>query len=122
MLPPRHDGIGNDNRAVRRGGEYDPKWDWDPQNRKMAAALTEKGYDVNNVWGIGTHSNKQGDAIMPEMLRWLWRDHPRLDDPKDPSNRGPLRPADATQGADTSAADARRVVLSPLAGEGGQAS
>jgi enterochelin esterase family protein len=24
---------------------------------------------------------------MPEMLRWLWRDYPRPDDPKDPSNR-----------------------------------
>ena len=24
---------------------------------------------------------------MPEMLRWLWRDYPRPDDPKDDSNR-----------------------------------
>jgi enterochelin esterase family protein len=24
---------------------------------------------------------------MPEMLRWLWRDYPRPDDPKDESNR-----------------------------------
>ena len=47
----------------------------------MAAALTEKGYDVNYCWGIGTHSNKQGGAMMPEMLRWLWRDYPRPDDP-----------------------------------------
>jgi hypothetical protein len=53
----------------------------------MAAALTERKYDVNYTWGIGTHSNKQGGAIMPEMLRWLWRDYPRPDDPKDPSNR-----------------------------------
>lgn len=85
------DGL-NDNRGVRRprdGGEptYDPKWDWHAQNIKMAAALTEKKYDVNYTWGIGTHSNKQGGAIMPEMLRWLWRDYPRTDDPKDASNR-----------------------------------
>jgi enterochelin esterase-like enzyme len=85
------DGL-NDNRGIRRGrggGEpqYDPKWDWHQQNIKMAAALTEKHYDVNYCWGIGTHSNKQGGAIMPEMLRWLWRDYPRPDDPKDDSNR-----------------------------------
>jgi enterochelin esterase family protein len=54
----------------------------------MAAALTEKHYDVNYTWGIGTHSNKQGGAIMPDMLRWLWRDYPRPDDPQDASNRG----------------------------------
>jgi enterochelin esterase-like enzyme len=86
------DGL-NDNRGRRRGGEYDPKWDWHAQNLKMAAALTEKGYDVNYCWGIGTHSNKQGGAIMPEMLRWLWRDYPRPDDPMDDSNRTLFVPA-----------------------------
>jgi len=24
---------------------------------------------------------------MPDMLRWLWRDYPRTDDPRDNSNR-----------------------------------
>lgn len=82
------DGL-NDNRGRRHKGsdEYDPKWDWHAQNIKMAAALTAKGYDLNYCWGIGTHSNKQGGAMMPEMLRWLWRDYPRLDDPKDDTNR-----------------------------------
>ena len=42
----------------------------------MAAALTAKHYDVNYTWGLGMHSNKQGGAIMPDMLRWLWRDYP----------------------------------------------
>jgi enterochelin esterase family protein len=98
----------NDNRGVRRGGQYDPKWDWYAQNRKMVAALTEKGYDVNYVWGIGTHSNKQGGAIMPAMLRWLWRDHPRPDDPKDAANRGPLVPADATKAAGRGEAPGRQ--------------
>jgi enterochelin esterase family protein len=92
----------NDNRGVRRprgGGEptYDAEWDWYAQNLKMAAALTEKKYDLNYTWGIGTHSNKQGGAIMPDMLRWLWRDYPRpTDDPKDPTNRTPLLPEGAT--------------------------
>jgi len=81
------DGL-NDNRGTRHGkSDYDPKWDWHAQNLKMVAALTEKGYDVNYCWGIGTHSNKQGGAMMPEMLRWLWRDYPRPDDPLDDRNR-----------------------------------
>lgn len=89
----------DDNRGVgrnRRGGgepTYDPKWDWHAQNIKMVEALTEKGYDVNFAWGLGTHSNKHAGAITPEMLRWLWRDHPRHDNPKDPNNRGFLLPA-----------------------------
>ncbi len=84
------DGV-NDNRGVRGRGpdaRYDPTRDWHAQNLKMADALTGKKYDVNYTWGLGTHSNKQGGAIMPEMLRWLWRDYPRPDDPKDASNRG----------------------------------
>src|SRR5687767_11672041 len=86
----------NDNRGMRGRGEnrtYDPNWDWYAQNRKMLEALTEKKYDVNFCWGIGSHSNKHGGAIMPEMLRWLWRDYPRTeDDPKDAGNRGFLVP------------------------------
>jgi enterochelin esterase family protein len=85
------DGV-NDNRGRRRGGRYDPEWDWHAQNRKMLAALEEKGYDVNYCWGIGTHSNRQGGAMLPEMLRWLWRDYPRPDDPADDSNRKPFEP------------------------------
>jgi enterochelin esterase family protein len=85
------DGL-NDNRGHRKGGAYDPKWDWHAQNIKMAAAFTEKGYDVNYCWGIGTHSGKQGGAIMPEMLRWLWRDYPRTDDPANDDNRKPFEP------------------------------
>ncbi len=88
------DGV-NDNRGVRKDGAYDPTRDWHAQNIKMVAALTEKQYDVNYVWGIGTHSSKQGGAIMPDMLRWLWRDYPRPDDPKDTSNRTLLVPGES---------------------------
>jgi enterochelin esterase family protein len=91
------DGL-NDNRGVRGNGpdaKYDPNRDWHAQNIKMAAALTEKKYDLNYTWGIGTHSNKQGGAIMPDMLRWLWRDYPRVDDPKDPRERTFLVPPGA---------------------------
>jgi enterochelin esterase family protein len=89
----------NDLRGLRGRGAnatYDPTRDWHAQNIKMAAALTEKKYDVNYCWGIGTHSNKQGGAIMPEMLRWLWRDYPRPDDPRDDSNRKLFAPEGAT--------------------------
>jgi len=94
------DGV-NDNRGMRGRGpdrHYDPQWDWHAQNIKMAAALTEKKYDVNYTWGIGTHSNKQGGAIMPDMLRWLWRDYPRKDDPHDDSERKLFVPASQPSG------------------------
>jgi enterochelin esterase-like enzyme len=69
----------NDNRGRGRqeANPYNAERDWYAQNRKMVVALTEKGYDLNYTFGIGTHSNKQGGAILPEMLRWLWRDYPR---------------------------------------------
>ncbi len=81
------DGLNDLRGRGRNKGDYNWKLDWHAQNIKMVAALTEKGYDVNYCWGIGTHSNRQGGAIMPEMLRWLWRDYPRPDDPQDDSNR-----------------------------------
>jgi enterochelin esterase family protein len=76
----------NDNRGISRGGDYDPKRDWFLQNVRLVDALTKKGYDVNYAWGIGLHGQKQGGAIFPEMMRWLWRDHPVTVDVKDKSN------------------------------------
>jgi enterochelin esterase family protein len=64
----------NDNRGQRPGGEYDEKRDWFFQNVRMVKALTAKGYDVSYSWGIGRHGQKQGGAMIPEMMRWLWRD------------------------------------------------
>jgi enterochelin esterase family protein len=66
----------NDNRGRRGEGEYQLDQDWFYQNVRLAKELTEKGYDVNYVWGIGPHSSKHGGMIMPDMMRWLWRDHP----------------------------------------------
>ena len=31
-------------------------------------------YDVNHVWTDGRHSDQHGGAIIPEVLRWIWRD------------------------------------------------
>ncbi len=83
------DGV-NDLRGVRPNDpdhKYDPQRDWHAQNLRMLSALTEKGYDVNFCWGVGSHSNRQLGAALPEILRWLWRDYPRPDDPRDRSNR-----------------------------------
>ncbi len=77
----------NDNRGQRGGGQYDETWDWFLQNVRMVDAMTEKGYDVNYVWGIGRHGLKSGGAILPEMMRWLWRDHPVSTDVNDEVER-----------------------------------
>jgi len=83
----------NDNRGTRRGGDYDPNRDWFYQNVRLVKALTEKGYDVNYVWGIGLHGSKQGGAILPDMMRWLWRDHAVSVDVRDTVERSFHRPA-----------------------------
>src|SRR5215204_5602344 len=48
---------------------------WPLANQEMAAALKFSGYDYQFVLGEGSHSGKQGGAILPESLRWLWRDY-----------------------------------------------
>lgn len=83
----------NDNRGERRDGSYDESRDWFLQNVRLVEAMTETGYDINYVWGIGRHSQKHGGAVFPEMLRWLWRDHPVSVDVKDTVERSFHRPA-----------------------------
>lgn len=92
------DGL-NDNRGVHSSDPhrtYDPRFDWHAQNIRMLEALRDKGYDVNFCWGIGSHNQKQAGLMLPEMLRWLWRDYPRTDDPHDASNRTLLEAAAPT--------------------------
>jgi enterochelin esterase family protein len=31
-------------------------------------------YDVAHLWGSGGHSDDEGGALLPDILRWLWRD------------------------------------------------
>jgi enterochelin esterase family protein len=47
---------------------------WPEANKAMAAALQGKGYDHKMVWGEGAHNSKHGASILPDALRWLWRD------------------------------------------------
>jgi len=77
----------NDNRALNANGNYDETRDWFYQNVRLMQALTEKGYDLNYAWGMNQHGQKMGGAIMPEMMRWLWRDHGVSVDPRDKTER-----------------------------------
>lgn len=73
----------NDNRGQRPGEDYNEARDWFFQNVRMMQALTAKGYDINYAWGINEHGQKMGGLILPDMMRWLWRDHEFSSDPKD---------------------------------------
>jgi enterochelin esterase family protein len=77
----------NDNRGTNDKGEYNPHRDWFLQNVRLMEALTKKGYDVNYSWGMGVHSHNMGGAMLPEMMRWLWRDSPVSIDPQDKIER-----------------------------------
>jgi enterochelin esterase-like enzyme len=48
--------------------------DWPLSSQDMAAALKFAGYDYQFVFGDGGHSGRQGGAIFPDTMRWLWRD------------------------------------------------
>lgn len=47
---------------------------WPLANQEMAAALRFKGYDYRFDFGQGFHSLNHGRAVLPDALRWLWRD------------------------------------------------
>ena len=32
-------------------------------------------YEVNHVWGEGPHSDNHGGVLLPDMLRWIWKDY-----------------------------------------------
>lgn len=47
---------------------------WPLANLSMAAALRFMDYDYKLVYGDGGHNGRHGGAILPDSLRWLWRD------------------------------------------------
>ncbi len=49
---------------------------WYIANQDVAAALEYAGYDVKFVVGTDGHSGRHGGSILPDALRWLWRDYP----------------------------------------------
>jgi enterochelin esterase family protein len=34
-------------------------------------------YDFDHAWGDGWHSDEHGGALLPDILRWMWRDWPK---------------------------------------------
>lgn len=46
-------------------------------NEELSAALQDAGYDSKLVIGTEAHNSKHGAAILPDALRWLWRDYPK---------------------------------------------
>jgi len=50
--------------------------DWWMANQTMLRALTFAGYEVQHQWGEGGHNGKQGTALFPEAMRYLWKGWP----------------------------------------------
>lgn len=50
---------------------------WPRANRDMAAALESAGYDYRFDYGVGAHTHFHGGAILPDTMRWLWREADR---------------------------------------------
>ncbi|MCP4513314.1 MAG: hypothetical protein GY826_43725 [Fuerstiella sp.] len=84
-------------RVFLQDGENDldnEHGNWWLANLEMAAALKFMDYDYKFVAGKGRHSQKHGGAVLPDSLRWLWRDH---------TTGGLKRPADEVAVASTDA-------------------
>jgi len=65
-------------RVFLQDGDHDldnPFGNWPLANQGMAKALAFKGYDYQFSYGHGGHSGRHGEAILPQSLRWLWRDY-----------------------------------------------
>lgn len=64
-------------RVLLQVGHRDLGWDepdsWLVDNLRLAADLLEAGYDVRLVLGDGGHEPSHAAALLPDVLRWLWR-------------------------------------------------
>lgn len=66
-------------RAYLQAGSHDlnnSHGSWSLGNLQMAGAFVFSDYDHKFVMGTEGHNGKHGGAILPEMLRWVWRDYP----------------------------------------------
>jgi enterochelin esterase family protein len=59
--------------AATRDLDWGPERNWLSANLRVAAALSERGYDLRLVLGDGGHDTNHGGVILPDALRWLWR-------------------------------------------------
>jgi enterochelin esterase-like enzyme len=64
-------------RVFLQDGENDldnANGNWPLANQTLAKSLSYAKYDYRFELGHGFHSNRHGRAILPDTLRWLWRD------------------------------------------------
>ena len=50
--------------------------DWWIMNQAMERAFTFAGYEHDHIWGEGGHNGKQGTAVFPDAMRFLWKGWP----------------------------------------------
>lgn len=58
---------------------------WPLANRQMEAALEFAGYDYRYWWGECFHGSAHAAVMLPDMLRWLWRDGEESSEAGNPS-------------------------------------
>jgi enterochelin esterase-like enzyme len=64
-------------RVFLQDGENDREEEggsWWLANQSMERSLRWAAWDFRADWGHGFHSPRHGYSIMPDALRWLWRD------------------------------------------------
>jgi len=65
-------------RVFLQDGENDldnANGNWPLANQTLAKSLSYAGYDYRFEYGHGFHSNRHGRAMLPDSLRWLWREY-----------------------------------------------
>lgn len=50
---------------------------WFEANQSLYSSLDYAGYDARFVVGTEGHSGRHGGSILPDALRWLWREYPK---------------------------------------------
>jgi gluconolactonase len=50
---------------------------WYLANQEMYSALQFAGYESEFVVGTEGHSGRHGGSILPDALRWIWKDYPK---------------------------------------------
>lgn len=50
---------------------------WFIGNQDLYESLKYAGYETTFVVGSEGHNSKHGSAILPDAVRWLWKDHPK---------------------------------------------
>jgi sugar lactone lactonase YvrE/enterochelin esterase-like enzyme len=91
--------------------------DWWMSNQEMERALTFSGYEVNHAWGVLGHEGSHGESILPDVMRWLWKDWPKRVAAGTSQNsmlRTILQPQEQWEPALTSSAAASQAVNAPI--------